>query len=144
MGKSKVNNRTAQQSLWAVLSFFAVFMCGCVRQGTRIPTAVPTAYLLQPTETAGPRELIDDSPRPAVFSPVPPTGTAEPTITPSPFPATRSQTPSAAILEYYVVQDGDTLGEIALQFGVELEELARLNGIEDLDHIEPGQQLIIP
>jgi LysM repeat protein len=44
----------------------------------------------------------------------------------------------------YVVQPGDTLGEIAEQFGVGIEEIIRANDLEDADHIEVGQELIIP
>jgi LysM repeat protein len=39
---------------------------------------------------------------------------------------------------------GDTLAEIAEQFGVDLNDLAQLNGIEDIDVIEVGQILQIP
>jgi LysM repeat protein len=45
---------------------------------------------------------------------------------------------------YYIVLPGDTLGEIAEQFGVDLEELARINNLVDLDHVEVGQELLIP
>jgi hypothetical protein len=44
----------------------------------------------------------------------------------------------------YVVQRGDTLGEIAARFGVSLADLARINNIENWDIIEVGDELIIP
>jgi LysM repeat protein len=44
----------------------------------------------------------------------------------------------------YVVQRGDTLGEIATRFGVSLSDLARINNIENWDIIEVGDELIIP
>jgi hypothetical protein len=44
----------------------------------------------------------------------------------------------------YIVQRGDTLGEIATRFGVSLAELARINNIENWDIIEVGDELIIP
>ncbi|MBN2085416.1 MAG: LysM peptidoglycan-binding domain-containing protein [Anaerolineales bacterium] len=44
----------------------------------------------------------------------------------------------------YTVKPGDTLGKIAEQFGVSIDELVVLNNIEDPDWLEPGIQLIIP
>ena len=44
----------------------------------------------------------------------------------------------------YVVQEGDTLFSIARRFGVDMEELARVNGITDPSTIYVGQRLIIP
>jgi hypothetical protein len=51
----------------------------------------------------------------------------------------------------YVVKDGDTLGEIVkAAFGLsgaalneKVDEIARLNGISDPDHIEPGQVIVL-
>ncbi len=42
------------------------------------------------------------------------------------------------------MQEGDTLAEIAIQFGLALDALAQINNITDQDHIEVGQELIIP
>lgn len=44
----------------------------------------------------------------------------------------------------YVVQPGDTLFSIAQRFGVDMDELARLNDIEDPGTIFVGQRLRIP
>ena len=44
----------------------------------------------------------------------------------------------------YTVQPGDTLLGIAQRFGVPVEQLARVNGIEDPDLIQVGQQLVLP
>ncbi len=44
----------------------------------------------------------------------------------------------------YVVQPGDTLLSIALEFGVELDELMAANNITDPNTIRVGQELVIP
>jgi LysM repeat protein len=59
--------------------------------------------------------------------------------TPTPEPATPTPEPKT-----YTVQAGDTLFSIALDNNVSLEELARVNQIEDVDLILVGQVLIIP
>jgi murein DD-endopeptidase MepM/ murein hydrolase activator NlpD len=44
----------------------------------------------------------------------------------------------------YLVQQGDTLGSIALQFGVDINELQSINQISDPNALDIGQGLIIP
>lgn len=44
----------------------------------------------------------------------------------------------------YTVSEGDTLSEIAATFGVSVELLAEVNGIEDPDYILAGQVLRVP
>lgn len=44
----------------------------------------------------------------------------------------------------YIVKKGDTLWNIAKEFGSTVDGIARVNGIEDRDHIIPGQKLYIP
>ncbi len=44
----------------------------------------------------------------------------------------------------YIVQPGDTIYSIGLQFGVLFEEIIRLNSVPQPDLIYPGQRLIIP
>lgn len=44
----------------------------------------------------------------------------------------------------YVVQSGDTLGKIAEKFGVDIDELAAINDIQDPNVLAPGMQLVIP
>lgn len=45
---------------------------------------------------------------------------------------------------YYTVKSGDVLSVIAYNFKLDMEEIAELNDIEDLDSIYPGQELLIP
>jgi LysM repeat protein len=44
----------------------------------------------------------------------------------------------------YVVQPGDTFYDIAYELAVSPEELAALNGIEDINDIQAGQVLLVP
>ena len=44
----------------------------------------------------------------------------------------------------YFVKSGDSLWKVAKKFGSTVEEIARVNGIEELDRINVGKQLFIP
>ncbi len=56
-------------------------------------------------------------------------------------PPTPTATPTPVI---YVVKSGDTLLQIALQYGVDVEALAARNGIDDPRSLQTGARLIIP
>lgn len=45
---------------------------------------------------------------------------------------------------YHTVQPGETMWDIASQYGVTLEALAAANELVDPDRLQPGQQLVIP
>ena len=47
-------------------------------------------------------------------------------------------------LVIYIVKKGDTLWNIAKEFGSTVDGIARTNGIEDRNKIYPGQKLYIP
>ncbi len=51
---------------------------------------------------------------------------------------------TTTVPRYYTVQPGDILSVIAENFGVTVEEIMALNGISDPDHIELGEELMIP
>lgn len=65
---------------------------------------------------------------------VAPTASLAPTLAPTP----------AATQRTYVVRQGDTLNEIAQQFGTTAQAIAAANGMSVNDTITPGQVLIIP
>ena len=44
----------------------------------------------------------------------------------------------------YIVKNGDTLWNIAKEFGSTVDGIARVNGIENKNLIMPGQKLYIP
>jgi len=71
------------------------------------------------------------SPRPTATAPYRPTPiTATPTVTPTPI--------------VHVVQQGETLSGIAAEYGVSVEALQAVNGIENPLLLQVGQELIIP
>jgi LysM repeat protein len=102
-----------------------------------VPTVVATAtVVITPTAT----------PVPPTATPVPPTATpVPPTATPAP-PPPPTATPAPPTPTIYIVQEGDTVRNIAQRFNVSVEEILRVNGLtaEQADLIAPGQELVIP
>ena len=47
-------------------------------------------------------------------------------------------------LNIYFVKQGDTLWNIAKKFRTSMEEISKMNEIEDVDKLNIGQQLFIP
>jgi LysM repeat protein len=45
---------------------------------------------------------------------------------------------------YYLVQSGDTLFSISKRFNLDMLLLMQLNGISNPDHVEVGQNLLLP
>ncbi len=73
-----------------------------------------------------------------------------PTATPLPSPTPRTPpmpipTPVSPLIEFYIVQAGDTLGGISLAYDIPLDDLMALNGIDaDSAIIQVGQTLHVP
>ncbi len=132
------------------------------------PTAAPstnTAYIVQPGDTlfsialkfnttiaalqqannltdpnalaVGQRLIIPGAP--VAQNAVTPSPTARDPTPPSPPPTAPPQNQ-----ETYIVRAGDTLAQIAAQFGVSLPELMRANNLTNPNLISVGQRLIIP
>lgn len=105
---------------------------------SRTPTSMNT-----PTTVA----TLPDTPTPRVLSLTPTLGvtgvsSVEVMDTPTPTPVVVAPSPTSQIT--YVVQQGDTLFEIALRFGVTTKALAEANGITNVALIRPGMVLVIP
>ena len=140
----------SEQGLARVVVFSAVAVIIAVTFATRglwypdstvatAQAATNTDDLQSTVPTATPQLLV-----------VPPTSVAEATPTPAPTPSpqlpttpTSTPLPPPALREY-VVQPGDTLTAIALEFGVTVSALAELNGIENPNVISVGQRLLVP
>ena len=56
----------------------------------------------------------------------------------------RQLIPSPTPAGLYIVQPGDTLSALALDFGTTIEDLMAANGLTDANAIQVGQPLIIP
>jgi LysM repeat protein len=75
-----------------------------------------------------------------------PTATAQPEAvleTPSPTPSPVA-TPTPEMVIRHTVQPGETMWDIASQYGVTLEALVAANELVDPDSLQPGQELVIP
>lgn len=84
-------------------------------------TPEPTSDLIRTTPTLAPNIYL---------TPIPPT----PTFTPSP-------TPTPVI---HVVQQGDTLFGISIEYGVSVDALVSVNGLDENAFLRIGQALVIP
>jgi len=116
-----------------LIIILALTACSREEVTTALPTRAQTVEL-------GPRNFaVEDTSLP-------------PTWTPAPVKAAEHLAPVAGPdvapdltgKASYVVQPGDTLGEIATLYGVTLSALANANRIENIDVIEVGTVLIIP
>jgi len=115
-----------------VLAFYlailgSLLLSGC---GRILDPPMPTAPVDLPVAPS-------DTPRPtatrrATFTPVPatPSNTPTPTVTPTPI--------------FYTIRKGDTLLEIAREFGVTVREIQEVNGIDDPRRLRVGQEILIP
>ncbi len=112
-----------------VAGFFVVIsLTSLVACSGEVVTPQPTVDTLPtPTSDALPSPTL----RVTATAPLlPPAPTATPTVTPTPI--------------VHVVQEGDTLGAIAFQYGVSVQALQAANGIENPQFLQINQRLVIP
>jgi LysM repeat protein len=103
--------------------------------------AAPTRYV-PPAPTQAPQQPL---PTVASLQPTAPPGSTGPgtTVQFTPVPSGGGVISGEASPPFYVVQDGDTLWEIALRFAVDVETLRSINSLQG-DVIVPGQVLYLP
>ncbi len=88
----------------------------------------------------------EDLPTTVVALHQPPRVAAAPTVrvpfrTPTPDP-TRNRPPQPT--EVYLLQPGDTLGGVALEYGTTADDLVALNSLPDANHVKAGQPINVP
>jgi LysM repeat protein len=104
---------------------------------------------VDPAKLPTPTPIPTPTPAPATPSPnATPTPAATSTASAAPSPSTSaapsaSSGPSPSPVSY-VVKRGDRLGDIAAQFGASVDAIVELNHLDNPDHIEAGQVLLIP
>ena len=96
---------------------------------SNVITPQPTAEAL-PTNTPPPIAPTPTQDSIATAPLVPPADTPTSTITPTPI--------------IHIIQSGDTLLGIALDYGVDVDKLQSFNGIDSPQSLQVGQELIIP
>lgn len=108
-------------------------LAACRRETYRPPEVTPAGPFVMLNGTSVPLQSL-----------FPPTrGAGTPVVTPTPdrphpLPSSRQEA------EEYVVQSGDTLGEIAARYGIRPEAIAAANNLPNPDQLEIGQVLTIP
>ena len=104
------------------------------------PTPSPALLLATPVPTVSVTPTQQPTPSPTA-TPIPPTPTAAATPTPIPPTPTVAATPTPVT---HVVAPGETLYDIAQQYGVTQQQLIDLNHIQDPNVIYAGTVLQIP
>jgi LysM repeat protein len=121
-----LKHRLGMQLLSGILLLGTVALqSACSRVVTPTPTRTLPSVSAPPTASRGSQDRAT-----ATAPPMPPVDTPTPTITPTPI--------------VHVVQQGDTLLAIALDYGVSVEALQSANGIENPQFLQLDQRLIIP
>ncbi len=121
----------------ALLGLAVGSLIGHLRQQVAAPAAAPT---VAPTATE--RATLPPTSTPAFdLTPTPAPTDAEPD-TPTPTPTSPAQPVGTPLT--HTVGAGETLGGIALQYGVGVEALMAENGLASGDFIQEGQELTIP
>lgn len=120
----------------ALTVFICVWVAGCnlandVSPSSTAPTAYPNVTLT--LGRPAPPRTVTLFVTPAA-TPTSTTAASTPTEPPSPTPMPR----------LYVIQEGDTLLDIALRHGISLEALRAANAASDLTLLQVGQAIILP
>ncbi|MGC9346597.1 MAG: LysM peptidoglycan-binding domain-containing protein, partial [Anaerolineae bacterium] len=124
--ESGLTREEGARRIFGILMCLQLMLTGCGSIVTPpAPTPSPTLAATAPTGMATPTI----SPN-SYLTPIPPT----PTFTPSP-------TPTPVI---HIVEEGDTLFGIALDYGVTVDGLLRANALNEEDFLRIGQSLVIP
>jgi LysM repeat protein len=122
-------NQLSMASRIYLFSVLLALLAACDGVLTPVPKPTLTPTVKRPSSSIGVTVTPTRIPG-SLLTPIPPT----PTYTPSP-------TPTPVI---HIIERGDTLFGVALDYGVTLDALLYANGIEATDILRIGQALIIP
>lgn len=131
-------NRLMRKRLWP--SFLLLLLTGCQMTMSGNPDITPVSIWTsgQPNTTPLPASA------PTLSYTLPTTRPADaPIVQPTP-DAAHYQSGTNASPGNYVVQSGDTLGGIAGQYGVSVDDIVAANNLTNPDALEVGQTLTIP
>ena len=119
-------------------------LSACTRPGGSSVPATPSIVIrsVTPARTTTPATRTTAAPISAAPSAAPPSVAPAPSAAPPSAAPAPSAKPATG--QKYVVQAGDTLGSIAAQFGVPIQDIITANRIENPDLVIVGQELIIP
>jgi LysM repeat protein len=123
-----------------ILSAAMLLLVACTRERpTPEPTATTAIQVSAPPTAAIEAQVITDTEAASTEAELAATNTPN-ALTPAP-----NETPDPATPETfpYTVQEGDTLGSIAIQFETDIEELRELNTLES-DSLGVGQVIYVP
>ena len=123
-----MRNLIALTVMLAFLGFVAWGMGWGLHAFASSVASTPTSM---PVSTSTPMPTSTSTPMPTITS----------TFTSAPMP---TSTPARAQEGSYIVQPGDTLTDIARAHSVSVVDLAKVNGLTDLNLIRVGQILTIP
>jgi LysM repeat protein len=128
--------------LFGVAAFSGFGAAYLVASANAVPTVDPA---LLPSPTARPTSSRPPvSPTPVTSPTTTPEASPTPTASPAASPSASTAPSPAATPIRYVVKHGDTLSSIAAQFGVTVQAIVDLNHLDNPNHIEVGQVLLIP
>ena len=104
--------------------------------------ADPTPVIESTVVVEGEVDAVPEGEQPSTEGEAAEEGGAAPDVEETAVPAEEpAQRPEDGI---HVVQAGDTLFKLALQYGVSVEEIAAANGLTDVDTLDIDQEVIIP
>jgi LysM repeat protein len=129
--------RIKHNPVWlAALSVALLTLAACVRPYPQEESAAPPT----PNAVESPAAVQPELPVPTPIEnvePVPTLEAVQPTLEPLPTEAPATDT-------IHVVQPGDTLFNIASQYGVTIDVITAVNDIPDVNQLEVGQEILIP
>jgi len=128
--------RALSFSLCLLLFIISLAACSQTEPSEVIATQAIVETQATPTATT---EVLPTAPPPtATPTQGPPTATATLVLTATPTPL------PTATPQIYVVEQFDTLLDLAVQYDVSVAEIAQANGLSEDDFLQLGQELIIP